>query len=157
MTSYSRETEDAAIIVGEAVKVSTQHNKDGMKVTFVIQPQDMPKALWASYIGSRYHMVLVEIGDDETMKPQEENVEARKMIASANLLCREDDFQRYLLEPDGWASAVGQGNPEEVAATELKRRIGVSSRSELRTNEEAREKFRRIRAGYLSARNAGAI
>lgn len=140
----SQEIRDAGLMISEAVKISLNHTKDGMKITFVVQPEDMPPEMMTSFIGTRYRMVLVELDVDETPKPQGGNVEVRKLIASANLLCKEGDFQVFM---------TGQVCSEEACATALRRRLGIESRAELGQNIEAQNKFRSLRNGYWNWRN----
>lgn len=49
----------------EAIKSSYRQTKDGVSVTFVIHPQEMPDALALAPLGSRWMVALVQVGDDE--------------------------------------------------------------------------------------------
>src|SRR4051812_45100915 len=53
----------------EAVKYGYRQNKEGIVISFVVHPNDVPAALSISHIGSRYIAVLVQIGDDELPTP----------------------------------------------------------------------------------------
>lgn len=49
----------------EMVKYAYRQTKDGVVVSFVVHPNDIPAALSTSHIGARFVAVLVQIGDDE--------------------------------------------------------------------------------------------
>jgi hypothetical protein len=49
----------------EMVKYAYRQSKDGVVVSFVVHPNDIPAALSTSHIGSRYMVALVQVGDDE--------------------------------------------------------------------------------------------
>lgn len=49
----------------EAVKAAYRQTKDGLVVSFVIHPNDMPNALAVAPLGTRYMLALAQIGDDE--------------------------------------------------------------------------------------------
>lgn len=149
----SQEIRDAGLMIDEAKKMSLQHTKEGLKVTFLIQPDDMPTSLYRAFIGKRYRLVLVEIGDDEQPVPQQENVETRKLVTSAALMCREIDFQKGMLRKDYWE--VDEPQREQVTADELRDYLGISSRGDLAHNEEAQAKFKKLRARYLEMREHG--
>lgn len=53
----------------EARKVSYRQTKDGLVVSFVIHPQEMPDALAVAPLGQRYMLALAAIGDDEQPIP----------------------------------------------------------------------------------------
>jgi hypothetical protein len=62
---------DAAIHC-EMVKYAYRQTKDGVVVSFVLHPNDIPAALSTSHIGARYMVALVEIDDNEQPKPKPE-------------------------------------------------------------------------------------
>lgn len=49
----------------EMVKYAYRQTKDGVVVSFVVHPNDVPAALSTSPLGARYVAVLVQIGDDD--------------------------------------------------------------------------------------------
>ena len=49
----------------EARKISYRQSKDGLVVSFVVHPNDMPDALALAPLGQRYMLALAAIGDDE--------------------------------------------------------------------------------------------
>lgn len=143
---------DAAIHC-EMKKVAYRQSKDGIVISFVLHPQEVPAQLSTSHIGARYIAALVEIGDDEQpIHPAEkESAPARPdQIApkpdrakrdwrdlppaqQAGILCDQPIFSAYLKEqrPDDWSES-----PDPVDCVYLI--CGISSRAELGTNAKAR-------------------
>jgi hypothetical protein len=56
----------------ELVKYALRQSKDGIVISFVVHPSDIPAALQTSRIGSRWMAALVQIGDDELPIPPTE-------------------------------------------------------------------------------------
>jgi len=57
----------------EMVKYAYRQTRDGVVVSFVVHPNDIPPELSISHIGARYMVALVQIGDDELpIKPRKE-------------------------------------------------------------------------------------
>lgn len=52
----------------EAIKYAYRQTKEGVVVSFVIHPSDIPPALQVSPIGARYVLALVELDDTEQPK-----------------------------------------------------------------------------------------
>jgi hypothetical protein len=53
----------------EAKKIAYRQSRDGLVVSFVIHPNDMPDALAVAPLGQRYMLALAAIGDDEKPTP----------------------------------------------------------------------------------------
>lgn len=53
----------------EAKKHGYRQTQDGVVVSFVLHPQEVPDALAVAPLGTRYILAMVEIGDDEKPKP----------------------------------------------------------------------------------------
>ena len=53
----------------EAKKISYRQSRDGLVVSFVIHPSDMPDELALAPLGQRYVLALAAIGDDEEPVP----------------------------------------------------------------------------------------
>ena len=149
----------------EIVKYAYRQTKDGIVVSFVVHPDDIPAALSTSRIGSRFVAVLVQVGDDEL--PVHQPAKETKHVApatprtdpkpagakrdwrdipppqQAGIRCDEPAFAAYLKEnfKDDWHEA-----PD---ATECVRLIcGVESRSELATNQKARVIWHQLDTTY---------
>jgi len=139
----------------EAKKDALSQRQSGdWKVSFTVQGTDMDQRLTAAPMGTRYAMVLVEIGDDElpvqketaakprqTSSPDTPTGGAKRMdwrdmqpAAQAGIRCEEPVFWAFLTERyrDYWLESKSNA-PECVRLI-----CGVASRKELGTNHKAR-------------------
>jgi hypothetical protein len=137
------EIADAAISF-EARKISVRQNRDGVNVTFLLHPSDLPSPLLVSPVGTRYLVSAVEVGDDEKPVPLPERVDGRRLVTSAGMLCREPRFQRWLID-----AGLADGASEEDAAAAVCHHCSIESRKELATNQAAARLFKRLRREYL--------
>ena len=55
----------------EGIKVGLKQSKDGYVLTMAIHPDEIPDDLVRDFVGARYMVVMVRLGDDE--KPMERN------------------------------------------------------------------------------------
>ncbi len=143
----------------EMVKYALRQTKDGIVVSFVVHPNDIPAALQTSHIGSRWMAALVQIGDDElpinkprevqnntaivspTLQPGTDKRPAGarrdwrdvQPAAQSGIRCSEPLFQAFLRE----TRKVAIGTPEEAAAV-VRDVCGVNSRVEFGTKHAAR-------------------
>lgn len=154
----------------ELVKYALRQSKDGIVISFVVHPNDIPAALQTSHIGSRWMAALVQIGDDERPIPpteKEKSTPATNDPATsrpvsdkpragtkrdwndlqpqqqAGMRCGEPSFVAFLKEcrPDDWAEATD--------AAECVRLIcGVHSRVELGTKQAARVIWHQLDTQY---------
>lgn len=137
----------------EAKKDALSQKQSGdWRVTFTVQEIDMDRRFTSAKMGTRYAVVLVEIGDDETpfQRPAKENKTSVAPATSrqspkpagtkrdwrdlppaqqAGMRCDEPAFAAYLKEqrPDDWHEC-----PDPVDCVYLI--CGISSRAELGTN-----------------------
>jgi hypothetical protein len=135
---FHREAEEAARNF-EAVKLSLTHKKDGYHLGLVVQPNDMDPDMFTDFIGQRYQIRMVPIGDDE--KPIQSNRKRinRRVIAASHTLPKQPEFWDYLsTEIDSFILNI---QSEEDAANVLRNYLGIESRSELATNREAIRKM----------------
>ena len=49
----------------EALKVSMRQNKDGYLLTLAVHPDEVPEEIMRDFVGSRYAVAMLRIGDDE--------------------------------------------------------------------------------------------
>lgn len=163
--SLADEARDNAIHC-EMVKYAYRQSKDGVVVSFVVHPNDIPAALSTSHIGSRYMVVLVQVGDDERPIPQTEKGKAKVSAAApslangkpekakrdwravpkpqqAGIRINEPTFAAYLREehPHDWREA---GDPDGC----IKFICGIDSKRELATNARAGALWFQIDSGY---------
>lgn len=58
----------AAALHVEAKKHGYRQTQDGVVVSFVLHPQEIPDALATAALGTRYMLAMVEIGDNDEPK-----------------------------------------------------------------------------------------
>lgn len=126
----------------EAVKVSMSQDKNGITLRLSVHPNDCPKELHTDWVGTRYMVAMVRLQDDDT--PDDRGyVAIQKMIASAGMLCRNPEFQKYLYEYGHCMEPT-----EEEAVKGLKTYCGIESRSDFKTNESARKQFEALKQSF---------
>jgi len=128
----------------EGVKMALKQNKDGYVLTMSIHPDEIPDELMRDFVGARYQVVMVRLGDDEMPLDRREH-DGDRAIRLAGVLCREKEFQDFLVQNN----EIFDHNEVEAAAW-LRNRVGIQSRSELKTNQDARAVLAQINKDYLS-------
>lgn len=108
----------------EARKIALKQDRTGFILTLALHPDEAPEEILRDFVGSRYACALVRIQDDESP------TEYSNRVAKAGMLCRDPDFQEFLLCDN-----------ETDAAHLLCKRCGIESRTELHGNVDARYKF----------------
>lgn len=126
----------------EAVKVAMKQNKDGYGLTLNVHPDEVPDALLRDFVGARYQVVMVRLADDDTPMDRREH-DGSKALRLSGVLCRESDFWEFLADTGEIFDAT-----EESATDWLRGYLGVSSRADLKVNQEAREKLQTINKAY---------
>lgn len=131
----------------EVKKHSLRQSRDGLIVSFVCHPNDIPDSLLTSPIGQRYVLALVAVDDDEqpmispTPAKQSDKSEVAKAaynaksegeqaVVRAALLARDPRFQGYALASN-----------ETDAADYIRRRCAIESRREIATHPAALDWF----------------
>ena len=113
----------------ECVKVTLRQNKDGFMLTLAIHPDDLHQDLVRDFVGARYAVAMVRIGDDEQpyVRPK-----ISSFVQTAGILAKDPEFQRFCVET-GWCFA----HSEDEAARAICEILNIESRSELVSNTEA--------------------
>jgi hypothetical protein len=133
----------------EAIKIGLKQSKDGFVLTLAVHPDEIPDDLTRDFIGSRYQVVMVRIGDDEQPMSREGEFPGDHAVKMAGLLCREKEFWRWLNEREMLMEM------NEKACTEwLTSYVGIESRKELKTNVEARNLFNQLKRSFDAWRNS---
>jgi hypothetical protein len=127
----------------EGVKVALKQDKTGYVLTLSMHPDDIPEDLLRDFVGARYQVVMVRIGGDESPMDRQAEFEADKSIRIAGLLCRDPKFWKFLFDD----SQIFEED-EESCTEWLRDYLAVQSRSELKTNEEARKRLDKIYREY---------
>ena len=126
----------------EGVKVALKQDKTGYVLTLNVHPDDIPTDLMRDFVGARYQVVMVRIGDDD--RPMNRDHEyARDPVRSAGILCRDINFAKWLVETGNIFEAK-----EEDVVDWLKSELGISSRAELKNNPQAVKKLWTIEEEY---------
>jgi hypothetical protein len=127
----------------EGLKVALKQNKDGYVLTLNVHPDDIPEELLRDFVGARYQVVMVRLGDNEEPLDRQEAFGGDVAIQAAAMLCRDPEFWDYLHDD---LQIIDRN--EKEASNWLRDAIGVISRSELKTNPEARENLAKVRREY---------
>ena len=128
----------------EAVKSVLRQSKDGIVLSLVLHPSDVPTPLLSDPIGSRYMVGMVRMGGNEEIIEPESVREGKRMVTSAGALCRDSDFQKWMVD-----NGFSEEQTEEAAATNVKRLLKVKSRAELKENEDAQRRWLVIRQHFI--------
>jgi len=144
------DTRDAAITF-EAQSMILRKDKTGWVMGFRVHPDDLPGPILEAPLGTRFQCVLFQIDDNENIVVPEEVRKGRNAVAMAGQLCREEPFQKWLLK-----AIPTDVDTEVLTASTLSRRIGIDSRSELATDEVAREAFKSLVIQYRKETRDGA-
>lgn len=127
----------------EALKVALKQDKTGYVLTLCMHPDDIPTELLRDFVGARYQVVMVRLDGNE--RPMADDHDGDKAIRAAGILCRDSGFWRFLHEDNQILS------PQEKDATEwLREYLGVQSRTELKTDLNARKRLETISKEYRS-------
>ena len=108
----------------EARKVALKQDRTGFILTLAMHPDEVPEEILRDFVGTRYACAVVRIQDDESPTQYDNRVQ------NAGMLCRDPDFQEFLLCDN-----------ETDAAHMLCKRCGIESRTELHGNFEGKARF----------------
>jgi len=118
----------------------------GVKITFTVDPNEMPPQLYSDAMGQRYLAVLVPLNDDET--PREK---PKSYAGQAKMLVQDVAFHQFM---NGFSKFEPQAaTSNEYMEENLEHLCGVKSCSEIIEGTEAGRKFKRLQAEYLSWRD----
>ena len=108
----------------EARKIALKQDRTGFILTLALHPDEAPEEILRDFVGARYACALVRIQDDESP------TQYSNRVAKAGMLCRDPDFQEFMLCDN-----------ETDAAHILCKRCGIESRTELHGNVDAKARF----------------
>jgi hypothetical protein len=129
----------------EGKKVALKQTKDGHVLTIAIHPDEIPEEILRDFVGARYMVVMVRIGEnEEPMVRQPIN----KHISVAGMLCRDPQFWEFLFE-----QGLLLETSEKDATEWLKSYLNIDSRSELKDNEEAQIALNKILREFKEWKN----
>jgi hypothetical protein len=128
----------------EAVKTALRQTKDGISITLVIHPNDTPRDLINDHIGQRYMVGMGRLNEQDEIEEPESVREGKRAVVSCAALCRDADFQRWIYD-----NGFVEEPTEKRVSGAIRLMLSVESRSELKTNEEARRRWGRIRELFI--------
>jgi hypothetical protein len=119
----------------EAVKIAMKQDKTGHILTLNIHPDELPVPLFRDFVGARYQVVMVRIGDDNKPMNREQQF-APDYVRMAGMLCRDKSFHLFLV--DGGHTFE---DTEEAATEWIKEWLGVKSRADIPASNSATQKL----------------
>lgn len=125
----------------EGIKTGLKQSKEGYMLSLAVHPDDLPDNLIRDFVGARYMVVMVRLGDDE--RPA---VQARKsdpVVSMAGMVCRDKMFWDYVCVIE---EEIIQSEAECVEW--MKMYFDIDSRADFKTNENAKAKFLTIKEGF---------
>ena len=132
----------------EAIKLGLKQSKDGFVLTLAVHPDEIPDALVRDFVGSRYQVVMVRLGDDDQPLSREGEFPGDHAVKMAGILCRDPEFWQWLNDRE----MLMEKN--EKACTEwLTSYLFIESRKELKTNTEARDLFNQLKRSFEAWRS----
>lgn len=129
----------------EGIKTALRQTKDGYSLTLAVHPDDLPDDLMRDFVGSRYMVVMVRIGDNEQPISRELEFPGDHAVKMAGIICRDPDFWAWL--ETKFDVIV---DSEKDCAAWLSDFLNVQSRKELKENQEIREVFNKLKREFDS-------
>lgn len=129
----------------EGMKTALRQTKDGYSLTLAVHPDDLPDDLMRDFVGSRYMVVMVRVGDNEQPLNRQLEFPGDHAVKMAGMMCRDEDFWEWIR-----TKAEVQVDNEKECAEWLSDYLGIQSRKELKEKEEVRERFDKLRKAFES-------
>jgi hypothetical protein len=123
----------------EGRKIAMKQDRTGYVLTLSVHPDEIPEMLIRDFVGARYQVVMVRLSDDNKPMVREQEYPSKDLVRLAGVLCRDPLFHAFLVET---GQSFEEG--EEAAIAWLRHEVGITSRTELKTNQTAASQFRFI-------------
>ena len=125
----------------EAKKHGYRQTQDGIVVSFVLHPNEVPDDLALAALGTRYMLAFTRIGDDEEPQVPEVKRPARAFASlprsqQAGILCNDETFQCWARKQGlelHWGYVTGEPGARQFVIDQCK----VNSRRELDVSDDA--------------------
>jgi hypothetical protein len=127
----------------EAIKTALKQTKDGYGLSLAVHPDDLPEDLMRDFVGSRYMVVMVRIGDNEQPVNRELEFPGDHAVKMAGMMCRDSEFWKWIKLKTG-----ADVTSEKECAQWLSDFLNIQSRKELKENQEVREVFNKYRKEF---------
>ena len=128
----------------EARKWSYRQTKEGVVISFLLHPNELPDGLALAPLGTRFMLAVCEIDDQEQpAKPKEKAPKSFHDMSpaqQAGMLCSDEAFQKFMKE-------TGNVKADNVADT-VRGLCGVASRSDIKPGTEAARRWFDIVSDY---------
>jgi len=147
----------------EAVLHSYYNNmksQSGLIIKLLVHPEDVPPELLLHKATTRFQVAMAQIGDDEEPVVPSHIEKGKNVIAAANIICRDSNFQDFM---EMWATSndcLFEGRNfthEEVTKVYLRQAIKVESFKELKENQTAQRFFNELRTDFEVKKLAGEV
>jgi hypothetical protein len=138
----------------EVVKIAMNQDKNGYFLRLALHPSDEIQALVNAPVGSRFMAAFVQVSDQGAPTsnsspavggPSSVSNGRDAAVTQSSLLCREPRFQQWL-----FVNSMVDQPTEAAAIAGLYKTLGITSRSQLVTNLEARERWFRMRKAFMA-------
>lgn len=136
----------------EVVKIAMNQDKNGYFLRLALHPSDEIQPLVNAPVGTRFMAAFVEVSDQGTPTSHSNpvvvgagNAGRDSAVTQANLLCGQPKFQEWL-----FINNMADQPTEDAAIAGLYKSLGITSRSQLVTNLEARERWFRMRKAFMA-------
>jgi len=131
----------------EAKKVALKQTKDGHVLTLAIHPDESPDEILRDFVGSRYMVVMVRLGDAEEPMNRDEFAGAQ-MVKLAGMLCRDKEFWEFLHDKED----LFEKN-EPACIDWITSFLGITSRADIKMNKDAQEALKTIYTEFKEWKN----
>ena len=127
----------------EAIKTALKQTKDGYGLSLAVHPEDLPEDLMRDFVGSRYMVVMVRIGDNEQPVNRELEFPGDHAVKMAGMMCRDAEFWKWIKLKTG-----ADVTSEKECAQWLSEFLNIQSRKELKEDQAVREVFNKYRKEF---------
>jgi hypothetical protein len=127
-------------------------DKNGHILKLSIHPNDTPEDVMRDPVGTRYLIVAVRIGDDDTPIPSSSTRETLMVVSMAGQLARDTRFQTWLVQQE-----MSDVISEPAAADAIRTHCRIASRSDLKKDAKARRRFLALRDEFANDLRRGTI
>lgn len=129
----------------EAIKTALKQTKDGYGLSLAVHPDDLPEELMRDFVGSRYMVVMVRIGDNEQPVNRELEFPGDHAVKMAGMMCRDPEFWKWVSTKSVLPQEI---NSEKECTAWLADYLNIQSRKELKENQVVREEFNKLRKSF---------
>ena len=129
----------------EAIKTALKQTKDGYGLSLAVHPDDLPEELMRDFVGSRYMVVMVRIGDNEQPVNRELEFPGDYAVKMAGMMCRDRDFWNWVSTKTVLPHEI---TSEKECAEWLADYLNIQSRKELKDNQVVRDEFNKLRKSF---------